>query len=536
MTAPRGSRLDSKLALETLFDRAAVGLAFLDQELRLVHVNEALGRMTGVPPEAHLGRRPDDVAIRISPDVTPYLESVLDTGRPVIDLDLRAETKANPGSRRKFLVSFYPVGGPEGPSAIYAVITETAERPPSEQALRARERRHAATATLGMRALETDDLGVVMDEAVEVLADALELEYAKVLELLPDGEALLLRAGVGWHDGLVGNARVSSGVESQAGYTLLSGRPVIVQDLAREQRFRGPPLLVEHGVVSGMSVVIHGRDQPYGALGVHTAQRRPFSLDDVNFLQAVANVLAAAIEQKRLREELVEAEALRQSDQLKSALLRAVSHDVRSPLTTIVAAAEALQSRSADSTASEFVALVVSESSRLANLVDKLLDVARLEAGAATPRREWCSLDEILEAALDQLHADGDDFRISVPEDLPLVCVDGAQLERVFGNLFENASRFSDGQPIEVHASAVDGKVLVRVSDRGPGVPEGERERIFQPFFRREAPRTRNGGSGLGLAIAKGFIDANGGRIWVERADGGGAAFAVELPLEAIDS
>src|SRR3972149_822679 len=147
-----------------------------------------------------------------------------------------------------------------------------------------------------------------MDEAVSLVAQILGVEYCKILELHPDGNALLLRAGVGWKEGYVGHATVGTGTESQAGYTLLSNEPVIVEDLITETRFSGPPLLHDHGVVSGISTIIYGKNHPFGVLGAHTTTRRTFTKDDAHFLQAVANVIAEAIERKRTEEVLRESE------------------------------------------------------------------------------------------------------------------------------------------------------------------------------------------------------------------------------------
>lgn len=182
------------------------------------------------------------------------------------------------------------------------IVRDITERKRVEGALRARERQGAAVARIGQRALGGVELPVLMDEAVALVAETLGVEYCKVLELLPSGDALLLRAGVGWRSGCVGHATVGTNTSSQAGYTLLSGGPVIVTDLGEETRFSEPKLLLEHGVVSGMSVVIQGRERPFGVLGAHTTKRRVFTRDDANFLQAVANVLADAIERKRAEE------------------------------------------------------------------------------------------------------------------------------------------------------------------------------------------------------------------------------------------
>jgi hypothetical protein len=130
--------------------------------------------------------------------------------------------------------------------------------------LQTREQQQTAVAELGQRALSGIDLQQLMEEAVVLLADILDVENTKILELLPEADKLLLRAGVGWKDGYVGHATVSTDMNSQAGYTLLSGEPVIVDNLSTETRFSGPPLLLEHGMVSGMSVIIVGRDHPFG--------------------------------------------------------------------------------------------------------------------------------------------------------------------------------------------------------------------------------------------------------------------------------
>jgi PAS domain S-box-containing protein len=185
-----------------------------------------------------------------------------------------------------------------------ALQAEIADRGRIQQQADARAKQQAAVSQIGQLALSGADLSPVMEEACALVARALNVEFCKVLELLPDGQALRLRAGVGWKEGSVGHATVGSGFSSQAGYTLLSRAPVIVEDLQSETRFRGPPLLHEHGVKSGMSVIIRGKDRPFGVLGAHTTKQRTFSGDDVHFLEAVANVLSNAIERKNAEEEI----------------------------------------------------------------------------------------------------------------------------------------------------------------------------------------------------------------------------------------
>ncbi|MFP4099208.1 PAS domain S-box protein [Coleofasciculus sp.] len=188
--------------------------------------------------------------------------------------------------------------------------------------LQARVAQQATIVQFSQYALRGIDLTSIMNCAVNLLAKTLNVDYTKVLELLPDGKALLLRAGVGWQVGLVGKATVDTGINSQAGYTLVSQKPVVVEDLRTESQFSGSPLLRDHGVVSGMSVIIPGLssarlgklkqwdtmpkpgNQPFGILGVHSTVYRQFSQDDINFLQAIANILSAAIDRCQQGERL----------------------------------------------------------------------------------------------------------------------------------------------------------------------------------------------------------------------------------------
>jgi two-component system sensor histidine kinase KdpD len=245
--------------------------------------------------------------------------------------------------------------------------------------------------------------------------------------------------------------------------------------------------------------------------------------------RALREAAALAVERDRMREEAIEAEALRRSDELKTSLLRSVSHDLRTPLTAIIAAGAALDSPSV--TAAERHELsdaVVDEGQRLSRLVENLLDVSRLESGRAEPHREPVELVDLLAAARESIGSHGDQVRLALDDDLPALRVDPTQLERAFANLLENAVVHGEGQPVLVRSRLVGPRLVVRVVDRGPGIPENLRERIFEPFYR--APGAASGaGSGLGLAIARGFIEANGGEVEVESLPGQGSSFVVSF-------
>ncbi|MCH7497032.1 MAG: PAS domain S-box protein [Candidatus Marinimicrobia bacterium] len=170
-------------------------------------------------------------------------------------------------------------------------------------------RRQAAIAELGQAALETSQIAALFDRAVTMVAEILAVEVCTVLELLPTGDRLILRAGVGWRDGLVGTATVSAGTHLQAGYTLASDKPVVVEDQRAESRFAPTELLRQHGVVSGLTVIIHAQGRPFGVLGAHSANRHKFNSEEIYFMEAISNIMATAIDRIAAEEALKESEA-----------------------------------------------------------------------------------------------------------------------------------------------------------------------------------------------------------------------------------
>jgi len=245
--------------------------------------------------------------------------------------------------------------------------------------------------------------------------------------------------------------------------------------------------------------------------------------------RALAELAALTRERDRMQAEAVEAEALRRSDELKTALLRSISHDLRTPLTSIIAGGSALGSETlTEAERAELSAAIVGQGNRLSRLVENLLDMSRLEAGKAEPHPGPIDLAEVLETARAAVAEPGS-IRLAVEADLPMIDADAAQLERAFENLFDNAIRHSEGRPVQARSRLLGEAVVVRVVDQGPGIPESEWERIFEPFQRGSTSRS-DSGSGLGLAIAKGFVEANGGEIAVESLPGQGTSFVVTFP------
>jgi two-component system sensor histidine kinase KdpD len=320
---------------------------------------------------------------------------------------------------------------------------------------------------------------------------------------------------------------------------------------------RGRGLQEELAEVAGAAAGVLGVDHveiELGSPGRGDAQRAPHPLEAAGrqvgtlytppgtdpsldarrrFLPALAALLAVAAERERLEREALEAETLRRSDLVKTALLRAVSHDLRSPLTGIKTAVGALRNPSLSLTEADRLDLletIAVESDRLGRLVDDLLDLSRLEAGAAPPQREAWELPDLVREAVDGLHATD---RVEIAGESPIVDVDGGQIQRAVANLIENALKVSPrDEAVHVAITATRKEAIARVVDHGPGLPPDELERVFEPFYR--SPGTASSGAGLGLAIARGFAEANGGRIWAESRPGQGATFAIALPIAAV--
>jgi two-component system sensor histidine kinase KdpD len=259
----------------------------------------------------------------------------------------------------------------------------------------------------------------------------------------------------------------------------------------------------------------------------------PLTRDEADrLLGRIARLISAAHERERVAVKAADVEASRQADFAKTSVMHAIAHDLREPLETLSAVASTL---SDDDLSQEerlrLAAVVQDETTQLERMVDDLLDLSRIDAGAATPQPEWCDLNEIVAAAVERVCAEREDCAVDVnlAHDLPPVHADRGQLERVFRNLIENAAKFSpSGRAVEVRGICANGRTTIRVLDHGPGIPPAEQGQVFKAFVRGSGPAS---GSGLGLAICRGFVEANGGRITLQSGARDGSAFAVSFPV-----
>jgi two-component system, OmpR family, sensor histidine kinase KdpD len=340
---------------------------------------------------------------------------------------------------------------------------------------------------------------------------AVEAELRRAEADLTSEMARLLLAGAGVTDALAMIGRRLATVFE------LPWATIALDETREDPRREAIPLLAGARRL-GMLVIPAGLDE---ALVARLRER---------VVPALSALVELALERERLVAEAVQTEGLRRSEAVKTAVLRAVSHDLRSPVTAMVTAGAAVRAPElTPAERDELGGMVVAEGARLARLIDDLLDLSKLEAHSAAPRLGECSIEEVIDAALAAQPRDAD-FRVWIDPELAPVRADFVQVERVLANLLENATRYSNGEPVNIRARPVGDRAIIRVIDRGPGIPEAECERIFEPFYRAARTEETHLGSGLGLAIAKGFVEANGGRIWVESTSGQGSAFVVDLP------
>jgi two-component system sensor histidine kinase KdpD len=326
---------------------------------------------------------------------------------------------------------------------------------------------------------------------------------------------------------LLERSREAFGMESVA--LLTRGAPDRPDGTARPEGWRivassgpRPPATPAEGdaiapVSSGAVLVLRGRMLPAA---------------DQRVLTAFAAQAGVALEQARLAEAAAAAKPLAEADRMRTALLAAVSHDLRTPLASAKAAVTSLRSHDVDwslEDSEELLATADESLDRLTRLVENLLDMSRLQAGALSLRLRPVTLDEIVPLALDGLGLRADQVRLAGIADVPQVLADPGLLERVMANLVSNAVRYGPpGQPILITASSLAGQVELRVADRGPGIPQEDRERVFQPF-QRFGDRDNETGVGLGLALSRGLVEAMGGSLEPEDTPGGGLTMVVRL-------
>jgi len=403
-----------------------------------------------------------------------------------------------------------------------------------------RRRREAVVLYDVVRLMQAPDLRAALTAVAERLRD--ELELAAVVVDFGQEAPLTVQAEAGEQEALL-IARLSSLPSDQI---LTQGaEPTAVRSDSPGRWVRVvPPKVQSLAQPSGQDrlhkIPIHLQGRQIGhLLLVRQRSARPLSGADDRLLLAVANQIGLTVERVTLREVATEAEILQRTDELKTALLNAVSHDLKTPLASIIASAGSLLQEDVAWTGEErheFARAIEEEAGYLNRLVSNLLDLSRIEAGALRPDKDWHDLGGLIDDVLGRLRTltARHQVAVDVPEELPPVSLDYLEISDVLLNLIENATKHTPaGTEIRVSAREARGEVQVEVADRGPGIPPEDVQRLFDPFYRVRTAGSRPKGMGLGLAVARGLVEAHGGRIWAENRSEGGARFIFALPLSA---
>jgi PAS domain S-box-containing protein len=428
------------------------------------------------------------------------------------------------------------------------LIRDISEHLKTEQKLKAYARQQAAIAALGQEALINPNVQALMDQAVARVSQTLEVEQAGVVELLPGGQDMMLRAGIGFGPLIDGEARIKVNPNSQSGYTVLTKGPVIIEDLRQEKRFSLSPLISNLNLVSSASVLIWDPQEAYGVLNVFTGTRRRFTDEEVHFLQAVANVLAAAIQRQRAAASLLDSqEQLRQSQKIEAVgrLAGGIAHDFNNILTAIMAYSElALYKLDKPYQVQKDIEQIQMAADRAADLTRQLLAFSRrqiLESRVLNLNEVVADLGKMLH----RLIGENINLVTDLDDSLEFIKADPGQVQQVIMNLTVNGR---DAMPaggtllIETGNVILDEKffntrgieskpgpyVRLTVTDTGHGMDAETLSHIYEPFY---TTKPQGKGTGLGLSTVYGIVAQSEGFIEVKSKPEQGTTFFVYFPV-----
>ncbi|MDD4858708.1 MAG: ATP-binding protein [Dehalococcoidales bacterium] len=386
---------------------------------------------------------------------------------------------------------------------------------------------------ISQAAAKTLDLKQIIETALEKVTDSVTVE-ADFLYLYE--EKLVLKGQHGLPESLAG--RMAEQVEQGLiGRVYQQNEPVAINDISAEPDLA---FLAKEGYLSGACVPLAILGESIGVLGVVTRVKRHFTNSDIALLTAIGKEIGIAIQNSRLYEQASSARALRELDALRTEFLANVSHELRTPLAVIKGSASSLLQPDVDfdeETRRDFLQSIDKDADRLSRLVNDLLMMSRLEAGALEVKRKPHHLAEVIAGVKDRLDSITvrHQLLIDIPPALPPVKVDDGRIGEVLTNLVENATKHAEtGTRITISAHPEKGcELVVSVTDEGIGIPPELHHKIFGRFYQVEnSKRGNRKGTGLGLAICRGIIEAHSGRIWVESASGKGSKFSFSLPVE----
>lgn len=491
------------------------------------YVSPAVTRAFGSEPEAVQALEPDQFLERlVHPD---DLLAVGDTlRRQAGTRTIRARMVDRDGGWHWYRVESDPIQEGEAFIGWRVVLRDVqAETEAADDAAR-RARKQSALAQITRSALENLSMTEVFQEATQVVAETLHVELCAIAELVPDDNLLRLVAGTGWDPGLVGSAIIPTGAtDSAAGYTLDHRDTVVVPDFARETRFAESSLLHEHRVASGMSCVVAGPGgTPWGVLAALSTKARDYTPTQVQFLENMAGVLSGTIARHGL-------------DELKQHLITVAAHELKTPITILKGYAQLLKrlpthGDGVSARGKQHVDQILEETRQLELVIDQLLQVDRARLGLLTVEKSTVDLREVVERAVHRTgFVTGAEERIEIvaPTGSIIGRWDAPRIEQVLINLIDNALKYSR-DPVQVRVEPNGTEVCIAIADRGHGLTEFEKGRMFDPFYRSARTRDQASGLGIGLAISKAFVELHGGHIEVQSKIGAGTTITAHLPYQ----
>ena len=515
----------SEQKYRTLFEQAGDAIEITDEQGRVIDCNQGLCDLLGHTREELLNRPAEEFAsLEYKNFASQRMTRILEGGMPPFE----SGAVRKDGSRVDIEVSAAPIEI-EGRNHIIYFLRDITERKQAE-ASRARARRQACIAQLGQLALGETDISAWFDEGLPHVAEMLDLDKCMVLELLPDGQALRLKSGVGWTEGLAGSATLDTGVSTQAGYTLLANEPVIVENQSEETRFTVPSILTDHGVISVLSVVIPGHERPYGVLSAHSTMERTFNQEDIDFLESVANLFATVIENKRLDDKLRQAQKVAILGQLASG----VAHDFNNSLGVILGYIELLQGHAEDPKSLKALEIVKKAALSGERTIKRLLDYARKRTDRPKGRADLNRvIQDVIEMTRPRWKSEAEmrgiafEMDFEKQADRPWIRGEESEIHEALMNLVNNSlDAMPAGEKIMFQTENVEEGVRVKMSDSGEGMSSDEAARAFEPFFTTKGEQ----GNGLGLSMVSSIVGRHEGQIRLESAPGEGTTVWMTLP------